>query len=198
MLVRPMYTDKSIWLLNETTGLHSIVETSHARLNGRFWESEQLGWGLPYHEYFLVSYGARKRFAFWYLGLLVQIHPSRWICTHALAITIGQCWQNDITISAQSKKLLDIMALYGQREALTGFQIGEVVSTIPTIGFNLESVTYKNLNFNVWVSALEGNRSCGRPTKAWADGQTRIWEDRHRFGRTGDATTRMQQQSYSW
>jgi ADP-ribosylation factor-like protein 1 len=31
-------------------------------------------------------------------------------------------------------------------------QIGEVVTTIPTIGFNVESVTYKNLNFNVWVS----------------------------------------------
>jgi len=29
--------------------------------------------------------------------------------------------------------------------------MGEVVSTIPTIGFNVESVTYKNLNFNVWV-----------------------------------------------
>lgn len=29
-------------------------------------------------------------------------------------------------------------------------QIGEVVTTIPTIGFNVESVTYKNLNFNVW------------------------------------------------
>ncbi|KAI8288151.1 ADP-ribosylation factor 1 [Colletotrichum sp. SAR11_57] len=28
--------------------------------------------------------------------------------------------------------------------------IGEVVTTIPTIGFNVESVTYKNLNFNVW------------------------------------------------
>ncbi|KAK9779141.1 putative ADP-ribosylation factor 1 [Seiridium cardinale] len=26
----------------------------------------------------------------------------------------------------------------------------EVVTTIPTIGFNVESVTYKNLNFNVW------------------------------------------------
>lgn len=36
-----------------------------------------------------------------------------------------------------------------------GCQIGEVVSTIPTIGFNLESVTYKNLNFNVWVSRME-------------------------------------------
>ena len=34
-------------------------------------------------------------------------------------------------------------------QALT-FQIGEVVTTIPTIGFNVESVTYKNLNFNVW------------------------------------------------
>ena len=27
-----------------------------------------------------------------------------------------------------------------------------MVTTIPTIGFNVESVTYKNLNFNVWVS----------------------------------------------
>lgn len=25
------------------------------------------------------------------------------------------------------------------------------MTTIPTIGFNVESVTYKNLNFNVWV-----------------------------------------------
>lgn len=33
---------------------------------------------------------------------------------------------------------------------LTRVQIGEVVTTIPTIGFNVESVTYKNLNFNVW------------------------------------------------
>ncbi|KAI9750588.1 MAG: Arf GTPase arl1 [Lichina confinis] len=28
--------------------------------------------------------------------------------------------------------------------------IGEVVTTVPTIGFNVESVTHKNLNFNVW------------------------------------------------
>ncbi|KAI5290581.1 Arf GTPase arl1 [Ascosphaera aggregata] len=29
-------------------------------------------------------------------------------------------------------------------------QIGEVVTTIPTIGFNVESVQYQNLNFTVW------------------------------------------------
>jgi hypothetical protein len=34
---------------------------------------------------------------------------------------------------------------------IRSLQIGEVVTTIPTIGFNVESVTYKNLNFNVWV-----------------------------------------------
>lgn len=33
-------------------------------------------------------------------------------------------------------------------------QIGEVVTTIPTIGFNVESVTYRNLNLNVWVGGL--------------------------------------------
>lgn len=36
-------------------------------------------------------------------------------------------------------------------KVLTRYQVGEVVTTIPTIGFNVESVTYKNLNFNVWV-----------------------------------------------
>lgn len=29
-------------------------------------------------------------------------------------------------------------------------QVGEVVSTIPTIGFNVETVTYKNIKFQVW------------------------------------------------
>ena len=38
-------------------------------------------------------------------------------------------------------------------------QIGEVVTTIPTVGFNVESVTYKNLNFNVWVQSLRARTS---------------------------------------
>eukprot|EP01089_Gocevia_fonbrunei_P019355 TRINITY_DN6834_c0_g2_i1.p1 TRINITY_DN6834_c0_g2~~TRINITY_DN6834_c0_g2_i1.p1 ORF type:complete len:163 (+),score=20.20 TRINITY_DN6834_c0_g2_i1:72-491(+) len=28
--------------------------------------------------------------------------------------------------------------------------MGEIVTTIPTIGFNVETVTYKNLNFTLW------------------------------------------------
>lgn len=45
----------------------------------------------------------------------------------------------------------------GKTTLLYRLKIGEVVTTIPTIGFNVESVTYKNLNFNVWVcSSLPG------------------------------------------
>uniref|UniRef100_A0A453RTT9 Uncharacterized protein n=1 Tax=Aegilops tauschii subsp. strangulata TaxID=200361 RepID=A0A453RTT9_AEGTS len=29
-------------------------------------------------------------------------------------------------------------------------QMGEVVSTIPTIGFNVETVQYNNIKFQVW------------------------------------------------
>jgi hypothetical protein len=29
-------------------------------------------------------------------------------------------------------------------------KLGEIVTTIPTIGFNVETVQYKNINFTVW------------------------------------------------
>ncbi len=29
-------------------------------------------------------------------------------------------------------------------------KLGEVVTTIPTIGFNVETVEYKNISFTVW------------------------------------------------
>ena len=38
----------------------------------------------------------------------------------------------------------------GKTTILYKLKLGEIVTTIPTIGFNVESVTYKNLNFNVW------------------------------------------------
>nr|XP_019012942.1 arf/Sar family protein [Kwoniella pini CBS 10737]OCF51723.1 arf/Sar family protein [Kwoniella pini CBS 10737] len=38
----------------------------------------------------------------------------------------------------------------GKTTILYRLQIGEVVSTIPTIGFNVETVSYKNINFQVW------------------------------------------------
>lgn len=38
----------------------------------------------------------------------------------------------------------------GKTTILYRLQVGEVVSTIPTIGFNVETVNYKNIKFQVW------------------------------------------------
>jgi hypothetical protein len=40
--------------------------------------------------------------------------------------------------------------LAGKTTILYRLQVGEVISTIPTIGFNVETVTYKNIKFQVW------------------------------------------------
>jgi len=38
----------------------------------------------------------------------------------------------------------------GKTTTLYKLKLGEVVTTIPTIGFNVETVEYKNINFTVW------------------------------------------------
>jgi hypothetical protein len=36
-------------------------------------------------------------------------------------------------------------------------KLNQSVTTIPTVGFNVETVTYKNVKFNVWVSPRPGS-----------------------------------------
>lgn len=43
-----------------------------------------------------------------------------------------------------------ILSTGGKTTILYRLQIGEVVSTNPTIGFNVETLTYKNLKLQVW------------------------------------------------
>ena len=38
----------------------------------------------------------------------------------------------------------------GKTTILYKLKLGEVVTTIPTIGFNVETVEYNNLSFTVW------------------------------------------------
>merc|ERR1712224_524390 len=38
----------------------------------------------------------------------------------------------------------------GKTTVLYKLKCGEAVTTIPTIGFNVETVEYKNINFTVW------------------------------------------------
>merc|ERR1711994_839731 len=38
----------------------------------------------------------------------------------------------------------------GKTTILYKLKLGDVVTTIPTIGFNVETVEYKNINFTMW------------------------------------------------
>jgi len=38
----------------------------------------------------------------------------------------------------------------GKTTILTSLKLNEFVNTIPTVGFNVETISYRNLNFNIW------------------------------------------------
>ena len=42
----------------------------------------------------------------------------------------------------------------GKTTILYKLKLGQHVNTIPTVGFNVETVNYKNVKFNVWVRIL--------------------------------------------
>ena len=44
----------------------------------------------------------------------------------------------------------------GKTTILYKLKLNQHVNTIPTVGFNVETVTYKNVKFNVWVSNITG------------------------------------------
>lgn len=49
----------------------------------------------------------------------------------------------------------------GKTTILYKLKLGEIVTTIPTIGFNVETVEYKNIQFTVWDVG-------GRESPCWA------------------------------
>ena len=44
----------------------------------------------------------------------------------------------------------------GKTTILYKLKLGQHVNTIPTVGFNVETVNYKNVKFNVWVRTKPG------------------------------------------
>ena len=56
------------------------------------------------------------------------------------------------SFSKQKEKRILMMGLdnAGKTTILYKSKLGEVVSTIPTIGFNVETVEYNNLSLTIW------------------------------------------------
>jgi small GTP-binding protein len=55
-------------------------------------------------------------------------------------------------LSGTTEKRILILGLDAAGKTTISYKLnlGETVTTIPTIGFNVESVQYKNINFNCW------------------------------------------------
>lgn len=59
---------------------------------------------------------------------------------------LGRCWKDHNSIQTKVRWKL-FRAIVGPTDPS---RLGEIVTTIPTIGFNVETVEYKNIQFTVW------------------------------------------------
>ncbi|XP_046840748.1 ADP-ribosylation factor 4-like [Xenia sp. Carnegie-2017] len=57
---------------------------------------------------------------------------------------------NNLFGQKQSRILMVGLDAAGKTTILYKLKLGEIVTTIPTIGFNVETVEYKNISFTVW------------------------------------------------
>ncbi|CAO3702458.1 unnamed protein product [Rhizopus stolonifer] len=57
---------------------------------------------------------------------------------------------NDLFGKKEMRILMVGLDAAGKTTILYKLKLGEIVTTIPTIGFNVETVEYKNISFTVW------------------------------------------------
>merc|ERR1719471_1823921 len=66
-----------------------------------------------------------------------------------MGLSFSAVWQRMIS-KHETRILMVGLDTAGKTTVLYRLKLGEVVTTIPTIGFNVETVEYRNLSFNVW------------------------------------------------
>lgn len=82
----------------------------------------------------------------------------------------------------------------GKTTILFKLKLGEVVSSIPTIGFNVETVDYKNIKFTVWdVGGQDSIRAMWKHYYQNADALIYVVDssDRNRFNTAKDVLQKM-------
>mmetsp|Transcript_43717 Transcript_43717/g.68155 ORF Transcript_43717/g.68155 Transcript_43717/m.68155 type:complete len:183 (+) Transcript_43717:62-610(+) len=66
-----------------------------------------------------------------------------------MGLFMSKIW--DRIISNQEMRILMLgLDAAGKTTVLYRLKLGEVLTTVPTVGFNVETVEYKNISFNVW------------------------------------------------
>lgn len=57
---------------------------------------------------------------------------------------------NALTFTQNTRMIMLGLDAAGKTTILYKLKLGDLVTTIPTIGFNVEHVTYKNLDMHIW------------------------------------------------
>lgn len=66
-----------------------------------------------------------------------------------MGIAFGKVWQQ--IIGKEDRRIVMVgLDAAGKTTVLYNLKLGTVVTTVPTIGFNVEEVEYKNIRFTVW------------------------------------------------
>merc|ERR1711934_432245 len=66
-----------------------------------------------------------------------------------MGMLMSKVWER--MVSKKEMRILMVgLDAAGKTTILYKLKLGEVVTTIPTVGFNVEQVEYKNINFTVW------------------------------------------------
>uniref|UniRef100_A0A2K6JXZ0 ADP ribosylation factor 1 n=1 Tax=Rhinopithecus bieti TaxID=61621 RepID=A0A2K6JXZ0_RHIBE len=76
-----------------------------------------------------------------------------WPVSFHLSTSMGNIFANLFTGLFGKKEMRILMAsldAVGKTTILSKLKLGEIVTTIPTTGFNVETVEYKNISFTVW------------------------------------------------
>merc|ERR1712005_71057 len=79
--------------------------------------------------------------------------PRRRRTRSEINTTMGLAFSNfwERMLGKQEMRILMVgLDAAGKTTILYKLKLGEVVTTIPTIGFNVETVEYKNISFTVW------------------------------------------------
>jgi hypothetical protein len=96
---------------------------------------------------FSVSPHSGRRKILWLLFLVICITEKRGAAT--MGLTFTKLFQK--LFSKQEMRILMVgLDAAGKTTILYKLKLGEIVTTIPTIGFNVETVEYKNISFTVW------------------------------------------------
>merc|ERR1712078_474775 len=71
------------------------------------------------------------------------------LCEPTMGLSFSNFWKRMFG-NKEMRILMVGLDAAGKTTVLYKLKLGEVVTTIPTIGFNVETVEYKNIKFTVW------------------------------------------------